>query len=132
MPEPSKSEFEGNPLEDSENSGQVVIDDFEGDYTYGEGTPFEDASCWLHIELSPDRSGVLLTSSWMGESEFDNTFVSADCLEGNKLVFKFTPGGGGFIEEYCLEFVPAEDSPLGSDLIYMDDNDVPYVKGPGM
>ena len=131
IPEPSESEFEGNLLEDFEDGEQIVINDFEGDYTYGEGTPFEDTSCWLHIELSPDHSGLLLTSSWMGSSEFDNTFVNADCLEGNKLVFKFTPGGG-FIEEYCLEFVPAENSPLGSDLIYMDDNDVPYVKGPGM
>ncbi len=132
MSEPSESGSEGDPLEDSEDDGQVVIDDLEGDYTYGAGTPFEDTSCWLHIELSPDHSGLLLTSSWMGSSEFDNTFVHADRLEGNKLIFKFTPGGGGSIEEYCLEFVPAEDSPLGSDLIYMDDNDVPYVRGPGM
>ena len=58
---------------------------------------------------------------WMGRPEFDNTFVNADCLEENKLVFKFTPGSG-LIEEYCLEFVPAEDSPFGSDLIDMDDN----------
>lgn len=52
IPEPSESEFEGNLLEDFEGGGQIVINDFEGDYTYGEGAPLTtDAGAMWFLTL---------------------------------------------------------------------------------
>ncbi len=126
------SSADGGEHDDTEDFSTVTLDDFVGDYTYGGGTPYEDTSTWFHIEPSLNKPGLVLYGNWMGEPEFDNVFIDADCLEGTALVFQHAPIGSTFLEEYTFTFVSAEETEFGRDLIFTGYDEVPYVKDPGM
>lgn len=114
------------------SASKINARDFIGNFSYD--ASFTDPSgMWNNfyygLEIEYDRSELIITEEWRGMYIFDHVRVSPDSLTGNSLVFTSTPEPGLAAETHSLTYIPAKDSPLGKDTIYIDgDETMPYVR----
>ncbi len=143
--EPKKSndfyQQESNVVKDTPNSNNssdpspstkssITIADFIGDYTYDASFENPDGT-WTNfcysLSIEPENDGVLVSEMWRGMYIFCNDWASKNDLDENTLYFvvKYGDNAG----THSLTYIPAEQSPYGSDTIYIDDDtDMPFTK----
>lgn len=109
-------------------SAQDLIGEFSYDASFTDPTGMQNNFYYL-LEIDWADSDLMITETWRGIYIFDHVRVSPDSLTGNTLVFTSTPEPGLAAETHSLTYIPAKDSPLGKDTIYIDnDETMPYVR----
>lgn len=108
----------------------ITISNFIGDYSYDASFENPDGTwtdfCYS-LSIEPENDGVLVSEMWRGMYIFCNDWASKNDLDGNTLYFvvKYGDNAG----THSLTYIPAEQSPYGSDTIYIDDDtDMPFTK----
>ena len=119
-------EYDGTKAFDSEAN----IRDFIGTYSYD--ASFDTESGWQDfyylLQIDWQETCFVITEEWRGNVSIE-AWVRPDSLVGNTLTFEMPSIDGVNYEEHILTYVPAEDSPLGKDVIYFDDDDtMPFVR----
>lgn len=108
----------------------LTISDFIGDYTYDASFENPDGT-WTDflysLSIEPGNDGVLISEVWRGIYSFCDDWASQNDLDGNTLYFvvKYGDNAG----THSLTYIPAAQSPYGSDTIYVDgDTEMPYLR----
>lgn len=133
IPETMK-EFANSSGDENYNnsSATTTAADFVGTYSYD--ASFEDPTgkwnnFYYLLEIGLDGSALVVTQTWRGNYLFDHARVSPIDVTGNTLVFDASVVGSTEPEIHSLTYLPAKDSPLGKDTIYIDDDEtMPFVR----
>lgn len=130
----SMKEFANSSGDENYNntSATTTAADFVGTYSYD--ASFEDPTgkwnnFYYLLEIGLDGSALVVTQTWRGNYLFDHARVSPSDITGNTLVFDASVVGSTEPEIHSLTYLPAKDSPLGRDTIYIDDDEtMPFVR----
>lgn len=114
------------------SASKINARDLIGNFSYD--ASFTDPSgrwnnFYYLLEIGIDGSDLVVTTSWRGMYMFDHVRVSPDSLTGNTLVFDAITNDSTEPQSHSLTYIPAKDSALGKDTIYIDgDETMPYVR----
>lgn len=116
----------------ADTSTTTTAADFVGTYSYDASVETPDGQYtdfYYLLEIGLDGSALVVTQTWRGNYLFDHARVSPIDVTGNTLVFDASVVGSTEPEIHSLTYLPAKDSPLGKDTIYIDDDEtMPFVR----
>ena len=83
---------------------------------------------YYSLEIAWDNPCFVITETWRGNTILQD-WVRPNSLTGNTLIFDMMNESGTGYKESSLLYLPAKDSPLGQDTIYLDgDETMPFVR----
>ena len=97
---------------------------------YGYDASFEAEDMFVNfyysLQIDFDNQYFIITETWRGNTIFE-AWAKPDSVVGNTLTFEILNADG--TEYHWLTYIPADKSPLGQDLIYIDgDETMPFVR----
>lgn len=118
--------------DDGSAMSEISIADFVGEYGYD--ASFEEGGEFLnfyyYLEIGEwDGYWFSISEEWRGNSILQDEYARPRGLIVNTLIFDTISVDGSGYETHSLTYIPANNSPLGQDVIYIDDdNDMPFVR----
>lgn len=112
------------------SDSEVNIRDFVGTYSYDASYETESglANFYYSLQIDWEENIFVITEEWRGNVVIE-AWARPDSLVGNTLTFELPSIDGMDYDNHVLTYVPAEDSPLGKDVIYIDGDDtMPFVR----
>lgn len=118
--------------DDGSAASEISIMDFAGVYSYDgsfeEDGNFLDFYYLLEIEELGDYQ-FSITESWRGNTMIQAEWVVPKSLIVDTLIFEVFNAASLNFETHSLTYVPAKNSPLGKDMIYIDGDDaMPFIR----
>lgn len=117
--------------DDGTAASEVDISDFAGTYSCDASIDEEGGYAnYYSLEIGAwDGYYFSITESWRGMDIIHDEWASPYTLVANTLTFRTIGSNGASYEMHTLTYIPAEYSPLGRDVIYIDgDEDMPFVR----
>lgn len=120
-------EYDGSPT-----ASEISIDDFTGLYLCDQS--FEMEGQYVGNEYLLDIGKVeynsfSITESWRGIDFLQDDYAQPRMLIENTLYFTIYNSESGCYETHYLTYTPAQNSPLGKDMVYLDgDDSMPFEK----
>lgn len=117
--------------DDGTAASEVDISDFAGTYSCDASIDEEGGYAnYYSLEIGPwDGYYFSITESWRGMDIIHDEWANPYTLVANTLTFCTIGSDGASYEMHTLTYIPAEYSPLGRDVIYIDgDEDMPFVR----
>lgn len=118
--------------DDGSAASETSILDFMGTYAY-DGS-FEEGGMstdfYYSLEIGNwDGYCFSVTETWRGNILLQEEWVRPKSLVVNILIFDIAgPDGAGY-ETHSLTYMPAKDSPMGQDVVYLDGDDtMPFIR----
>ncbi len=119
---------------DTTSQSTIALSDFVGDYSYDASFDNPDgtsANFCYSLQILQVLEGINASLEWRGNRIFNDIYIGdSTTIDGNTITF--------YVEDYqtdyepgyhSLTYIPAAQSPYGSDTIYVDgDTEMPYLR----
>lgn len=118
--------------DDGSEASEINIMDFAG--TYGYDGSFEEegtfANFYYLLEIGAwDGYCFSIAEEWRGNTVLQDEYARPKSLIVDTLTFDIYNPDSGEYETHSLVYIPAKDSPLKQDTIYLDDDDtMPFAR----
>lgn len=117
--------------DDGSETSEIDISDFAGTYAYDGSLEADDKEINFYylLEIGEwDGYSFSIAETWRGNMLIQDEYARAKSLIVDTLAFDIYNPNVGY-ETHSLTYVPANESALGKDVIYLDcDNTMPYVR----
>lgn len=118
--------------DDGSAASEISIADFAGAYGYDASFEEEGESLnfYYYLEIGEWNSyWFSISEEWRGNSIIQDEYARPKSLIVDTLTFDTIAADGLGIETHTLTYIPAYNSPLGQDVIYIDgDEDMPFAR----
>ena len=118
--------------DDGSETSEIDISDFAGTYAYDGSFEADDREINFYylLEIGEwDGYCFSINEIWRGNTILQDEWARPKSLIVNTLIFDISSPDGAEYETHYLTYIPAKDSPLGDDTIYIDgDETMPFVR----